>query len=90
MVAAFKTLCDLASFEANENDEATEDDLNEVRASNNGQAKSKSVNYSGMTAGSFANGLTLNVNIELHLPATQEAEVYDALFASLRRHLLET
>ena len=33
-------------------------------------------------------GVTLNVNIRLELPATQDAEVYDKIFQSLKKHLL--
>lgn len=33
-------------------------------------------------------GVTLNVNIRLELPATKDAEVYDKIFESLKRHLL--
>ena len=35
-------------------------------------------------------GLTLNVNIQLTLPDTTDGAVYDALFASMKRHLLST
>lgn len=34
-------------------------------------------------------GLNLNINIQLHLPATQDGEVYDKLFEALKRHLLQ-
>jgi len=33
-------------------------------------------------------GVNLNVNIRLELPATQDAEVYDKIFQSLKKHLL--
>jgi len=33
-------------------------------------------------------GVTLNVNIRLELPATKDAEVYDKIFESLKKHLL--
>jgi len=33
-------------------------------------------------------GVTLNVNVRLELPATQDADVYDKIFKSLRKHLL--
>jgi hypothetical protein len=33
-------------------------------------------------------GVTVNVNIRLELPATKDAEVYDKIFESLKRHLL--
>lgn len=31
----------------------------------------------------------VSVNIELHLPATDDASVYDKLFAAMRKHLLD-
>jgi hypothetical protein len=34
-------------------------------------------------------GMTLNVNIQLQLPATAESEVYEKLFAAMRKHLIE-
>lgn len=33
-------------------------------------------------------GVTLNVNIRLELPATKDADVYDKIFESLKKHLL--
>jgi len=34
-------------------------------------------------------GLGLHYNIQIHLPATKDVEVYNAIFKSLREHLLE-
>lgn len=36
---------------------------------------------------SHASGFDLNYNIHIHLPATREQAVYDALFASLAKHI---
>ena len=33
-------------------------------------------------------GLTVNINLQLQLPATDDASVYDNLFSALRKHLL--
>lgn len=35
------------------------------------------------------NGLGLHYNIQIHLPATKDVEVYNAIFKSLREHLLK-
>jgi hypothetical protein len=35
------------------------------------------------------NAFGLHYNIQLHLPATKDVEVYNAIFKSLREHLLE-
>lgn len=40
-----------------------------------------------LPAGS-ASGAAININIELHLPETDDADVYDKLFAAMRKHLL--
>lgn len=34
-------------------------------------------------------GIALNVNIQLQLPATADGEVYEKLFAAMRRHLID-
>jgi hypothetical protein len=34
-------------------------------------------------------GFVINLNIELQLPATNDASIYDKIFESLRKHLLE-
>lgn len=33
-------------------------------------------------------GLTLNVNIQLQLPATEDASIYEKFFAALKKHLM--
>jgi len=33
-------------------------------------------------------GMTVNINIQLELPATEDASVYENLFAALKKHLL--
>lgn len=35
-----------------------------------------------------ARPVTININIELSLPATEDASIYDNLFAALKKHLL--
>ena len=39
------------------------------------------------TEPSMSRGLDLNYNIHIHLPATRDQAVYDALFASLAKHI---
>lgn len=38
---------------------------------------------------SVTNGLGLHYNIQIHLPATKDVEVYNAIFKSLKEHLIE-
>ena len=33
--------------------------------------------------------ITININLQLQLPATEDSNIYDALFASLKRNLLD-
>jgi hypothetical protein len=33
-------------------------------------------------------GLTLNVNLQLQLPATSDGEIYEKLFGAMRKHLM--
>jgi len=35
------------------------------------------------------NGIGLHYNIQIHLPATKDVEVYNAIFKSLREHFVE-
>ena len=34
------------------------------------------------------NGMTVNINIQLQIPATDKADVYDSFFAAMKKHLL--
>jgi hypothetical protein len=43
----------------------------------------------GSTAAQFKPGVGLHYNIQIHLPATKDAEVYNAIFKSLREHFVE-
>jgi hypothetical protein len=43
----------------------------------------------GVTLNRSAGLPSLNINIELHLPETDKAEVYENLFAAMKKHLLE-
>lgn len=41
------------------------------------------------SAGSIPRELRLHYNIQIHLPATKDLEVYNAIFKSMREHLLD-
>jgi hypothetical protein len=34
------------------------------------------------------NRMTVNINIQLQIPATDKADVYDSFFAAMKKHLL--
>lgn len=40
-------------------------------------------------AGALPSGVGLHYNIQIHLPATKDVEVYNAIFKSLREHFVE-
>jgi len=70
----FKTLCDFADFEAPAMEPTPTPTPTPVV-----QVKER------LEKGA---GLVINLNIQLELPATQDATVYDKIFESLKKHLL--
>src|SRR5438093_7552813 len=76
-VGTFKALCEFADFGA---------------PSAEPPIASESVGKVPLTTVSVptvASRLTINVNIELQLPATEDTTIYDKIFQSLKKHLLE-
>ena len=49
--------------------------------------KVKQVETLNQESAHFAHGVDLNYDIHIHLPATRDQAVYDALFASLAKHI---
>jgi Family of unknown function (DUF5343) len=81
VVATFKRLCDNADFD---------------RSADDGGAPAPAaphvvppvvVTPPTVTTGRFGEP-SVNINIELHLPPTEDASIYEKLFAALRKHLL--
>lgn len=72
-VDTFKTLCEFADFKAvPPKAPAEEEKLPEVKK----------------VLAEAPAGLTINLNIQLTLPVTEDAKVYDAIFKSLKENLL--
>jgi len=74
MVRTFKNLCELADFEA----VAEEEHVTTPTAP------------AGEKVGEILPGVkpvTLNINIQLQLPATEDATIYEALFSALKKNL---
>jgi hypothetical protein len=74
MVRTFKSLCELADFEA----VAVEEHVTTPTAP------------AGEKVGEIPPGtkpITLNVNIQLQLPATEDVTIYEALFSALKKNL---
>jgi hypothetical protein len=49
----------------------------------------KNLEYGAKLMTGRPNGPTLHYNIQIHLPATKDVEVFNAIFKSLREHLLD-
>ena len=79
IVATFKTLCETADFGAG----ATVTSEPEEKP---GEATIYRVQQH---ASSQESGVTINLNIQLQLPPTEDASIYDKIFESLKKHLIE-
>ncbi|MDI9643412.1 MAG: DUF5343 domain-containing protein [Archaeoglobales archaeon] len=79
IIQTFKALCELADFrEVEDRGTLKEESPHTVDAAH------RPVQMTDVPA----KGVTINVNIQLQLPATSEEEIYDKLFRSLKRNLL--
>ena len=74
MVTTFINLCQLADFEG-------------VALETPGKAEERE-EEARIVSLPIPSGVTLNVNIQLTLPATDDASVYDKIFKALKEHLL--
>ena len=75
-VSTFKTLCEFGNFEAELPAGAAPAVLPEGRGAVVPQATASP-------------SLVVNLNIQLQLPSTEDATVYDKIFESLKKHLLQ-
>ena len=85
IVATFKKLSDLGDFEGVPVIEPAEPEEKETPA--------RPFTTPGMKASANppqANTPAININIQLQLPATDDADVYDKLFAALKKHLFSS
>jgi hypothetical protein len=82
MCKTFYALLSLADLKSN-GAEVTEHSKATVEAVKPSTIENRSNNNFQLAAPS------LNYNIQIHLPATKDAEVYNAIFKSLRDHLIE-
>jgi hypothetical protein len=76
MVDTFKVLCSFADFEAITTTESKAEEY----------AKMEKLEVKGVRE--LPSGITLNLNIQLVLPTTDDASVYDKIFKALKDHLL--
>jgi hypothetical protein len=74
MVDTFKVLCSFADFEAIPTSEGEVKEHEKIE-------KMKGVE-------ALPSGITLNLNIQIVLPTTDDASVYDKIFKALKEHIL--
>ncbi len=74
MVSTFQTLCSLGDFKMEIEPPVKVEPVEKVEVVTE-QVKSDK-------------GLTLNINIQLQLPETKDASIYEKLFAALKKHLM--
>jgi len=80
-VNTFKALCEFADFEV--------PPIETGMVSGEGASETISkVPITKVPVQTAAAGLTINVNIELQLPATEDSSIYDKIFESLKKHIL--
>lgn len=78
-VTTFRNLCELAVF----------DDVSiETITSQSVQSSQESFEPSTKVVKELGTGITININVQLTLPETTDENVYDKLFASMKKHLL--
>lgn len=82
MANTFKALCDVADWTCNDNVLNQPVVPDEISSENLGETVSKGalINKEGK--------MNLHYNIQIHLPETTNMAVYDAIFQSLKKHLL--
>ena len=84
MVRTFKTLAEIGDFEspADLSDVEVAESLSGTEDGNGGR---RVVNKK-LTTGNT--GMTVNLNIQLQIPATDKADIYVSFFAAMKKHLL--
>jgi hypothetical protein len=80
IVQSFQTLCQLADFESEAPTLAEQ-----PRGDLGGAGPTKGIE---MPSGVGGGSLTVNPNIQLQLPPTEDASIYEKLFAAMKKHLL--
>lgn len=81
MVGTFKTFCEMADFDDIDTDEGDESG-DEKRKTKNKEKKEPKAKIE------HSSGVVVNINIQIGVPATENEEIYDKFFASLKKHLL--
>ena len=89
MARTFKTLCDYAEWDDIEEYKSdTPLDGDNVEKKSMEAHEKRQEEHSGLVEKKKRNALDLRYNIQIHLPETTNMAVYDAIFQSLRKHLM--
>ena len=87
IVGTFKMLCSAADFEGSA-PVIEEEVRQDTEATGPGSRRPKATRTSVSHEPGSSHGPTININVQLQLPATDDGAIYDKLFASLRKHLI--
>jgi hypothetical protein len=79
-VDTFKTLCEFADFET---------ELSQGEEKNDEAGKGKEPKGGQQTLGQLPQGLSMNMNIQITLPVTDDAKVYENIFKAIREQLFK-
>jgi hypothetical protein len=83
IIDTFKTLCEYADFNGSFVEPSTQI-VKDEPTKNIVQKKVEEIPTTKLTG----EKLTININLELVLPATTDSQIYDKLFESLKKHLM--
>jgi uncharacterized protein DUF5343 len=83
LVQTFQTLVEFGDFDSGSSSDGLDAPRGEV------PAPRQTSRSGGQTSKSAPSGISLTVNIQLQLPATADAAVYESLFGAMRKHLVE-
>ena len=81
MTNTFKALCDVADWTGDDN-------VGQTFAEDVTQDKTQEDNVTKVDLINQGRKMNLHYNIQIHLPETTNMAVYDAIFQSLKKHLL--
>jgi hypothetical protein len=86
VVSTFKAICQLADFSAARAGLEDESDIEsgEAKAKTGTKLKAREATLIG------GNGMTVNINVQLQVPADATGEIYDKFFEAMRKHLWPT
>lgn len=86
MARTFKTLCDYADW--SEPEDLVRDQNLEMEIEEKFESQQQSSNNKSSIIANKENSLGLCYNIQIHLPETTNMAVYDAIFQSVKKHLM--